>query len=100
MHSRNVAHRDIKIENLMFTAQDSNDLKIGDFGLAKLLVRPTLARIRAHPASAQASVEPCTHPDNQVDSNGETITPVGTREYMAPEMFTGSHYSKVPGIGT
>jgi len=67
MHSRNVAHRDIKIENLMFVAPDSPELKIGDFGLAKLLQ----------------------------DANGQTVTPVGTKEYMAPEMFSGGRYDKV-----
>ena len=50
MHSRNVAHRDIKIENLMFVAPDSNDLKIGDFGLAKLLV--CMRRPGAHARAA------------------------------------------------
>jgi serine/threonine protein kinase len=41
MHARNVAHRDIKIENLMFASHESKDIKIGDFGLAKQLVRAT-----------------------------------------------------------
>lgn len=66
MHDRNVAHRDIKIENLMFQSPNSRVIKIGDFGLAKQLVN---------------------------DSN--TTTPCGTKEYMAPEMLEGTQlYSK------
>jgi len=38
LHDRNVAHRDIKIENLMFANHETKEIKIGDFGLAKQLV--------------------------------------------------------------
>lgn len=57
MHTQGVAHRDIKIENLMFLTKASKKVKIGDFGLAKQI------------------------------STRVTGTPCGTKEYMAPEMF-------------
>ena len=35
MHSRNIIHRDIKFENIMFTSKDRNaDVKLIDFGLS------------------------------------------------------------------
>lgn len=57
IHKRNIAHRDIKIENLMFVNVDSMLIKIGDFGLAK-----------------------------QLGALKSTSTPCGTIDYMAPEM--------------
>jgi len=35
LHSIGIAHRDLKIENLMFTEKGSSVIKVGDFGLAK-----------------------------------------------------------------
>jgi len=37
LHENGIAHRDLKIENLMFAEKNSNLLKLGDFGLAKLM---------------------------------------------------------------
>jgi serine/threonine protein kinase len=36
MHQRDVLHRDLKLENIMFTAYDRHNLKIIDFGLSKI----------------------------------------------------------------
>jgi len=52
LHANGVAHRDLKIENVMFVRKGDNTLKVGDFGLAK--------RIGAN----------------------ATRTPVGTQKYM------------------
>ncbi len=41
LHSRNIAHRDLKIENLMFSEKNGKIIKIGDFGLAKITKNPT-----------------------------------------------------------
>ena len=42
LHSRNIAHRDLKIENLMFAQKNGHTIKIGDFGLAKITRNPTV----------------------------------------------------------
>lgn len=34
MHASNIAHRDIKAENILFVDDDSNDLKVIDLGLS------------------------------------------------------------------
>ncbi|CAG9530815.1 unnamed protein product [Cercopithifilaria johnstoni] len=37
MHNKNIVHLDLKPENIMFTSNESNDIKIIDFGLAQKL---------------------------------------------------------------
>ncbi|OQS00946.1 protein kinase [Achlya hypogyna] len=65
MHACGVVHRDLKPENLLLTSKSPNaEVKIIDFGLAKLL-----------------------H-DNQTRSF------LGTRGYLAPEMLRRQSYSK------
>jgi len=35
LHERGIAHRDLKPENILLPHSDSNEIKVGDFGLAK-----------------------------------------------------------------
>ncbi len=35
LHDRNIVHRDVKHENMLFVNKDQTDLKLIDFGLAK-----------------------------------------------------------------
>ncbi|KAI5959961.1 cmk1 [Candida margitis] len=58
LHSNSIIHRDIKPENILFPSKESNDILLGDFGLARVL-KP---QQRLHDVS-------------------------GTLSYMAPEMF-------------
>src|SRR5215470_17919469 len=69
-HRRNVIHRDIKSSNIMLT--ERNQLKILDFGLAKL-IKP----------SASSSDTPHTA---ELTALG---TPFGTASYMSPEQARG-----------
>lgn len=71
-HERNIIHRDIKPANILIG--DNGDIKVADFGLAKVLRQDT---------------------DSKVDSNGDLITMtsvmMGTPGYLAPEaMVAGS----------
>ena len=58
MHARGCAHRDIKAENVLLVAPDSNKVKIADFGLSNALGEAT-------------KFQSC----------------VGTTDYMAPGAF-------------
>ena len=37
VHSRHVLHRDLKTQNIMLGGTDCNVIKLGDFGIAKVL---------------------------------------------------------------
>lgn len=63
MHSRRVLHRDLKSSNIFLSADD--DVKLGDFGIAKVLESTTA----------------------QADSV------VGTAHYLSPELCRGQPYS-------
>lgn len=66
MHSKNIIHRDIKLENILLKKHSKGyTCKIGDFGLA----RP-------------------------IDNNETAITNCGTEIYMAPEILSGQAYGK------
>ena len=69
-HERGVAHRDLKPENVMFTAR--NQLKVVDFGLA---------RLNAMPEGRERESDPGTEP--------EKTTVAGTPGYIAPEQARG-----------
>ena len=65
-HEEGVVHRDIKPENILLDKRGR--VKIGDFGLAKLLDRPATAFTLTQPQQR-----------------------MGTRHYMAPEQIEGAH---------
>lgn len=74
LHAAQIIHRDLKPENIMMVAEASDageqreQVKILDFGIAKLMRRP--------------------------DANGQDLTeagrPMGSPEFMAPEQFVGA----------
>ncbi|KAL4435846.1 hypothetical protein ABPG74_015814 [Tetrahymena malaccensis] len=66
MHSRNIIHRDLKLENILFESESQNsDIKIIDFGLAK-----------------------------KVEDDDRRHTMVGSVAYMAPEVMFNKTYNK------
>lgn len=65
LHNREIIHRDIKSQNIFLTK--NNNLRIGDFGLAKKLKK---------------------------NKRNSYMTKVGTDCYMAPEVLQGEIYGK------
>lgn len=61
LHASGIIHRDIKSGNLFI--DDGGAIKIGDFGLSKL--------------------------HSNISTNGETMSVVGTYQFMAPELLDG-----------
>ncbi|CAE8675719.1 unnamed protein product, partial [Polarella glacialis] len=78
MHSHKVIHRDLKPENVLVTRtflsgpepeHEMYDVKIGDFGLSKVLKR--------------------------VGESDMGMTACGTLDYLAPEVFTGQYDERI-----
>ncbi|XP_031351673.1 serine/threonine-protein kinase Nek8-like isoform X2 [Photinus pyralis] len=64
IHSKNIIHRDLKAENIFLTGLQADVVKIGDFGISKILQNET-----------------------------KTQTFIGTANYLAPEMCHGKPYN-------
>ncbi|KAF4668287.1 Serine/threonine-protein kinase Nek6 [Perkinsus olseni] len=78
LHSRRVLHRDVKTENIFLMrpsapGQGSLVLKLGDFGVSKMLGSPS-----SDPLLSRAAL---------------ATTMIGTPVYMSPEMYKGKSYS-------
>ena len=78
VHDANIIHRDLKPENI-FIQRGSNKVKIGDFGLAKLMPADDLPPEKNKPE--EIAEESSTAPG--------TFKYFGTKEYMAPEHWKG-----------
>lgn len=65
-HSKNIIHRDLKLENILFT--ESNQIKICDFGLSNTVK----------------------------DTDDPLSTYCGSKSYAAPELFKGKPYNGRP----
>lgn len=66
-HDRGVIHRDLKPANILVDA--AGDARVLDFGLAKIMDRPAVPR--------------------RHEEITESLLPLGTLEYAAPEQFVG-----------
>lgn len=71
LHSKHIAHRDIKPQNIMFVNQDLDWLKIIDFGVSKYFFRKD-------------------NPSKEITLRTKT----GTIYYVPPEIIQGPYDSK------
>eukprot|EP01088_Endostelium_zonatum_P011030 TRINITY_DN247_c4_g1_i1.p1 TRINITY_DN247_c4_g1~~TRINITY_DN247_c4_g1_i1.p1 ORF type:complete len:717 (-),score=144.95 TRINITY_DN247_c4_g1_i1:121-2271(-) len=71
LHSQDIAHRDLKLDNLLITARGK--IKIGDFGTSKTADRPSKKE------------------DNSTGVFGFS-TIAGTMNYLSPEILLGAGY--------
>lgn len=86
IHSLGVVYRDLKLENVLLDLD--GHVRIADFGLSKLLGKRK-ANSRKPPPIPSANLR--IAPPKPVSM---TKTFCGTREYVAPEMLSGSEYGQ------
>jgi serine/threonine protein kinase len=71
LHSLNIIHRDIKPENILLASHNSVEVKLSDFGIAKILEEDG---------------------DEGGRARGRAYTSCGTDYYVAPEVLNGEGY--------
>lgn len=66
IHAKNIIHRDLKLDNILFTSTVSDQIKVADFGVCF----------------------------PKTESRADPETKVGTLDYMAPEVLTDSQHDQ------
>ena len=74
LHGKNISHRDIKPENFVFESEQSDTVKLIDFGLSSSFI----------PEKEQ----------KQKNIYTRMRTPIGTQYYAAPEIYNKEYNEK------
>ncbi|KAI0051922.1 kinase-like protein [Auriscalpium vulgare] len=99
LHSLNIVHRDLKLENILL--RPDGHIAIADFGLSKILHEPAPAPAAA-PVTHRTPAGKIIAPLKRTKAGGRIVAElkkatakgrVGTRNYMAPEIWAKKPYS-------
>jgi serine/threonine protein kinase len=72
LHSKDIAHRDLKPTNILISSKDHHIVKLIDFGLSKQNVHSTLL---------------ADHGVSKSDTGAKFKSKLGTLNYMSPEVY-------------
>ena len=84
LHSKNIIHHDIKLENILITK--NGHFKLSDFGLSKTINEKKI-KITDEENSSLGNSSNSSLIDTEHERNDDKVE--GTLFYMAPELFTG-----------
>jgi WNK lysine deficient protein kinase len=95
LHSKQIIHRDIKCDNI-FINGSTGDIRIGDLGLStRIGLRDGLTVQASAGAGAGGSASASADEDDREAVTAETMTCLGTPEFMAPELYDETYDVKV-----
>ena len=95
LHSKQIIHRDIKCDNI-FINGSTGDIRIGDLGLStRIGLRDGLTTVQPSGTAGGGGGGSADEDERDVAVTAETMTCLGTPEFMAPELYDETYDVKV-----